>query len=156
MPVGAYGGKREIMEYVSPAGPVYQAGTLSGNPLAMNAGFATLSYLKDHPEIYEKADSAAASMANGMHQLLEEKGIPHTLPIVGSMFTLFFNPDQVYNFDGANACDMELFASFFRAMLRNGVYLPPSQYEAMFISAATGKEEVAKVLEACKASLADI
>ncbi|MEO0896932.1 MAG: glutamate-1-semialdehyde 2,1-aminomutase [Bacteroidota bacterium] len=156
MPVGAYGGKREIMEYVSPAGPVYQAGTLSGNPLAMNAGFATLSYLKDHPEIYELAEKAARQLAHGMHELLQEKGIPHTIPLVESMFTLFFNPKRVRNFEDAKASDMDMFAKFFRAMLRNGVYMPPSQYEAMFISAATGEKEVERVLDACQLSLKEI
>jgi len=156
MPVGAYGGKAEIMEYVSPAGPVYQAGTLSGNPLAMNAGYATLSYLRDHPEVYLKANHAASELSNGMHELLEKKGIPHTLPTIGSMFTLYFNPEPVRNFDGANACDMERFATFFRAMLKRGVYLPPSQYEAMFISAATGEKEIAHVLQACETSLEEL
>ncbi|MCI4671507.1 MAG: glutamate-1-semialdehyde 2,1-aminomutase [Bacteroidia bacterium] len=156
MPVGAYGGKREIMEYVSPAGPVYQAGTLSGNPLAMNAGFATLSYLRDHPEVYEKADQATAKMADGMKQQLTEKGITHQIASIGSMFTLFFNPNPVRDFEGAKSCDMERFGKFFRSMLRKGVYLPPSQYEAMFVSAAMGSEEIEKVLTASSESLNEL
>lgn len=156
MPVGAYGGKREIMEYVSPAGPVYQAGTLSGNPIAMASGVATLTYLRDHPEVYTQAETATASMAEGMERLLNQKGIPHTLPQVGSMFTLYFNGEPVHDLAGAKACDMERFATFFRAMLKHGVYLPPSQYEAMFVSAATGETEVAKVLAATELSLKEI
>ncbi|MEO1414050.1 MAG: glutamate-1-semialdehyde 2,1-aminomutase [Bacteroidota bacterium] len=153
MPVGAYGGKKEIMDFVSPSGPVYQAGTLSGNPIAMAAGVATLTYLRDHPEVYASANQATRSLSEGLHDLLNEKGIAHTLPTIGSMFTLFFNPDPVKKFEDAQACDMERFAKFFRMMLERGVYMPPSQYEAMFVSAATGEKEVDHVLSAAKASL---
>lgn len=156
MPVGAYGGKRDIMDYVSPAGPVYQAGTLSGNPIAMASGVATLTYLRDHPEVYEQAENATTQMADGMGRLLSQKGIPHTLPKIGSMFTLFFNGEPVTNLAGAQACDMERFGAFFRAMLKHGVYMPPSQYEAMFVSAATGETEVAKVLAATELSLKEL
>ena len=153
MPVGAYGGKKEIMEYVSPAGPVYQAGTLSGNPLAMNAGFATLNYLKSHPEIYDKVDRSTEKLASGMTKIFTQKGIPHQIGRVGSMFTLFFNSSPVANFDDAKACDTEAFARFFRNMLDNGVYMPPSQFEAMFISQSVEEKEIGLFLEACEKSL---
>ncbi len=153
MPVGAYGGKKEIMEYVSPAGPVYQAGTLSGNPLAMNAGFATLNYLKSHPEIYDKVARSTEKLASGMAKIFTQKGIPYQIGRVGSMFTLFFNPNPVENFDDAKACDTEAFGRFFRNMLENGVYMPPSQFEAMFISQSVEEKEVTLFLEACEKSL---
>jgi len=153
MPVGAYGGKKEIMEYVSPAGPVYQAGTLSGNPLAMNAGYATLSHLRDHPELYEKIDQATQQMADGMSALFAEKGVAHQVGRVGSMFTLFFHDQPVKSFDDAKACDTEAFAGFFRNMLLQGVYMPPSQFEAMFISQAVEEKEIGLFLDACRVAL---
>ena len=119
----------------------------------MAAGVATLPYLRDHPEVYTQADAATKQLSEGLHALLNEKGIRHTLPTIGSMFTLFFNPNPVRTFEDAQACDMERFAKFFRLMLERGVYMPPSQYEAMFISAATGQKEVDHVLSAAKASL---
>ena len=153
MPVGAYGGKREIMDYVSPQGPVYQAGTLAGNPLAMAAGRATLSILRDHPEIYEQVADTTQQLADGMHDLFNEKGIPHSIGRIGSMFTLFFNENEVHDFEDAKACDTAAFARFFRAMLARGVYMAPSQFEALFISAAIGAEEIDKVLTAAKGAI---
>ncbi len=153
MPVGAYGGKKEIMEFVSPQGPVYQAGTLSGNPLAMRAGYATLSHLKDHPELYHRIDDATERLANGMDQICNEAGVPHTIGRVGSMFTLFFNPERVNNFEDAKQCDTQAFAKFFRNMLQQGVYMPPSQFEAMFISQSIGENEIDQILTATKQAI---
>lgn len=153
MPVGAYGGKKEIMEYVSPAGPVYQAGTLSGNPLAMHSGYATLNHLKTHPEIYEKVDATTERMANGMREIFQRKGIAHTIGRVGSMFTLFFNPKPVRNFEDAKESDTEAFGRFFRNMLDHGIYMPPSQFEAMFVSQSVEDKEIELFLDACEKSL---
>ncbi len=152
LPVGAYGGKREIMNYVSPVGPVYQAGTLSGNPLAMHAGFATLSYLRDHPEIYEHIDQITGTMAEGMSNILTEKGVPHQIGIVGSMFTVFFTEQEVNTLSDVQSCSTEQFARFFHSMLKEGVYLPPSQYEAMFISNSINTKEIDRILSATQKS----
>ncbi|MFK7971542.1 MAG: glutamate-1-semialdehyde 2,1-aminomutase, partial [Bacteroidia bacterium] len=151
MPVGAYGGKQEIMEYVSPQGPVYQAGTLSGNPIAMAAGYAQISYLRDHPEVYSQIDATTATLAQGLGDIFVEKGIAHTIGIQGSMFTLFFNENPVRDYDGAKASDTAAFGRFFRHMLESGVYMPPSQFEAMFISTAIGQAEIDRMLSAARA-----
>ncbi|WNJ20044.1 glutamate-1-semialdehyde 2,1-aminomutase [Pontibacter sp. G13] len=153
MPVGAYGGKREIMEYVSPAGPVYQAGTLSGNPLAMRAGHVMLSTLTNHPEIYTEIDATTEQMANGMAEIFTEKGVAHNIARLGSMFTLFFREEAVRNFEDAKACDTAAFGKFFRNMLSNGIYLPPSQFEAVFVSREVKAEQVDQFLTAVRASL---
>lgn len=153
MPVGAYGGKREIMEYVSPAGPVYQAGTLSGNPLAMRAGLTSLSILRDHPEIYTQIDAQTEVLVEGLKSVFTEKGVAHSAGHVGSMFTFFFGEKPVGDFDSAKACDTEAFGSFFRNMLGAGVYLPPSQFEAIFVSLKIEDAEVNKILEAARKSL---
>ncbi|MEZ4688017.1 MAG: glutamate-1-semialdehyde 2,1-aminomutase [Bacteroidia bacterium] len=153
MPVGAYGGKREIMEFVSPQGPVYQAGTLSGNPIAMAAGIAQLSWLRDHPEIYQQLEQTTKSIADGLHSIFTRKGIPHHIGRIGSMFTLFFNEREVRNYEDAKASDTAAFGRFFKAMLAAGVYLPPSQFEAMFISTAIGDDEVGRILAAAEAAL---
>lgn len=153
MPVGAYGGKQEIMEFVSPKGPVYQAGTLSGNPLAMAAGYAQLSYLRDHPEVYTKIDRSTRQIAEGLSEIFTQKGIKHHIGILGSMFTLFFHDGAIANYEDAKACDTEAFGTFFRNMLERGVYMPPSQFEAMFISTAIGDKEIDHILNAAKASL---
>ncbi|RMG25207.1 MAG: glutamate-1-semialdehyde-2,1-aminomutase [Bacteroidetes bacterium] len=153
MPVGAYGGKREIMEYVSPQGPVYQAGTLSGNPIAMHAGFATLSQLKAEPGIYERLEATTRQLTAGIAAICTENGIPHSIGQLGSMFTLFFRQEQVLNFEHASDCDTNAFATFFKRMLRQGVYLPPSQFEAVFISAAIGPNETDRILQACRHAL---
>ncbi|MEO0472556.1 MAG: glutamate-1-semialdehyde 2,1-aminomutase [Bacteroidota bacterium] len=153
MPVGAYGGKAEIMEYVSPSGPVYQAGTLSGNPLAMRAGLATLSFLKSHPEVYETVDDASRKLVNGMAEIMQEKGLPHCIGHIGSMFTLFFQEGPVLNFEDAQRSDTDAFARFFRSMLQKGVYFPPSQYEAVFISQMIQSKEIDQILTAFRASV---
>ncbi len=156
LPVGAYGGKKEIMDCVSPVGPVYQAGTLSGNPLAMAAGLAMLKYLKQHPEVYSQIDKSTSSLAEGIGKQLNEAGIPHSINKVGSMFTLFFTDQEVINFDTAKTSDTALFGRYFQSMSSRGVYLAPSQYEAMFISASITEDVVSKILEANRAALKEL
>lgn len=153
MPVGAYGGKRKIMEYVSPEGPVYQAGTLSGNPIAMAAGYKTLETLKNDQSIYPRLAARTLALADGISQICTSKGIGHNIGRLGSMFTLFFREDRVHNFEDAKACDTKAFGAFFKKMLSNGVYLPPSQFEAVFISDCIEDSEIEKILSACEKSL---
>jgi len=152
LPVGAYGGRAEIMEMVAPLGPVYQAGTLSGNPLAMAAGLATLRHLKQHPEIYQQLDQRAAALVNGVLSAAKAKGVPLTANRVGSMFTWFFQPGEVHDWETAARSDTQAFAKFYRGMLDHGIYLPPSQYEAVFLSAAHTGDDVAKTVTAAKES----
>jgi len=142
MPVGAYGGKKEIMGFISPQGPVYQAGTLSGNPVAMAAGFALLSQLNDQPEIYKQLETTTNALAGGFSKALKKHKLNYTINHIGSMITLFFNENKVEDFEGAKSCDMDRFAEYFRFMLNEGIYLAPSQYEALFISTAIEKKEV--------------
>ncbi|NJM25599.1 MAG: glutamate-1-semialdehyde 2,1-aminomutase [Bacteroidia bacterium] len=156
LPVGAYGGKKEIMEVVSPSGPVYQAGTLSGNPLAMAAGLAMLTILQKNQSVYDQIDSAAAQLAQGMLAQCEKYGLPGTVNCVGSMFTLFFTHTKVVDFSSAMTTDRDLFAQYFQAMLQRGVYLAPSQFEAMFVSAAIDESLVNFVLDASEKSMAAI
>lgn len=156
LPVGAYGGKKEIMEVVSPAGPVYQAGTLSGNPLAMAAGMAMLNMLQKTPSIYDQIDNATAQLADGMQAQCKKYGLPGFVNRVGSMFTLFFTNTQVVDFNTAMTSDRDLFARYFQAMLQRGVYMAPSQFEAMFVSAAIDESLVAFMLDASEKSMAAI
>lgn len=153
MPVGAYGGKREIMDYVSPDGPVYQGGTLSGNPLAMRAGFATLSILRDQPEIYAEIEANSNTLVAGLRSVFTEKGVAHTATQLGSMFTFFFGEQTVGNFEEAKTCDTAAFGVFFQKMLAAGVYLPPSQFEALFISRCIGEKEIDHILTAARQAL---
>jgi glutamate-1-semialdehyde 2,1-aminomutase len=148
LPVGAYGGKKEIMSCVSPAGPVYQAGTLSGNPLAMAAGMALLTYLKSNPQVYANINETGKSLAAGLLLQAAQHHIPAQVNQVGSMFTLFFTKEKVSDYETAKKSDTALFGKYFNAMLEQGVYLAPSQFEAMFISNAIGKEEIDKILNA--------
>lgn len=150
LPVGAYGGKKEIMDMVAPAGPVYQAGTLSGNPLAMAAGLAMLSYLKEHPEVYTQIEQTGKTIEEGFRQNHKELGLDYTINRVGSMFTLFFTSKPVRNFDDAKSSDTALFGKYFQGMLRQGIYLAPSQYEALFISTAIGSSEIDQIVSAHK------
>jgi glutamate-1-semialdehyde 2,1-aminomutase len=154
LPVGAYGGPSEIMNLVAPLGPVYQAGTLSGNPLAMAAGHAQLRYLRDHKDIYEKLDKLSGQLVAGVAAAAKEAGVSMTHNRVGSMFTWFFTPGPVTGWDSAAKSDTEAFARFFRAMLDNGVYLPPSQFEAAFLSAAHTDEDVKQTITAAKQAFA--
>ncbi len=148
MPVGAYGGKAEIMDYVSPQGPVYQAGTLSGNPIAMAAGVTMLTDLRDNPSIYNYLEETTALIDNGIRKVLDDLGLKFTSNRLGSMYTLFFNDAKVTNFDEAKACDLELFGKYFRGLLNEGVYLPPSQFETLFVSTEIKEIEINKIVEA--------
>src|SRR5499427_4866091 len=141
LPVGAYGGASEIMDLVAPLGPMYQAGTLSGNPLAMAAGYAQLRYLKEHKALYEELDRLSGELVAGVAAAAKSAGVPMTYNRVGSMFTWFFTPGPVTDWNSASKSDTEAFGRFFRNMLEGGVYLPPSQYEAAFQSVAHSPED---------------
>ncbi len=147
LPVGAYGGKAELMDWVAPAGPVYQAGTLSGNPLAVAAGLKTLEVLR-RPGVYRGLDSAAGNLADGLRAQAARAGVPLTLNRAGSMLTAFFTAAPVTDYASARRANTEAFARFFRAMLARGVYLPPSQFEAAFVSAAHGKADIERTITA--------
>ena len=142
LPVGAYGGRREIMEMIAPAGPVYQAGTLSGNPLAMTAGIETLKIIDEDPAFYDKLEQASSTLESGIRDVCQELNIEHRLNRCGSMFTLFFTDQNVVDFSSAKTSDTGRFAAYFNGMLQNGVYLPPSQFEACFVSAAHSADDI--------------
>jgi glutamate-1-semialdehyde 2,1-aminomutase len=155
LPVGGYGGPAEIMDMVAPLGPVYQAGTLSGNPLAMAAGITTLRHLREHKqEIYPRLDKLSGELVAGVAAAAKEAGVPISYNRVGSMFTWFFAPGPVTNWDSAAKSDTEAFGRFFRSMLENGVYLPPSQYEAAFLSAAHTEEDIQQTIAAARQAFA--
>ena len=154
LPVGAYGGRKEIMEMIAPAGPVYQAGTLSGNPLAMAAGIETLRIIDEDPEFYSKLDRTGECLEEGIRGILTSKGRELTLNHVGSMFTLFFTKGPVTDFTSAKTSDTSAFSKFFNPMLEQGIYLPPSQFEACFISAAHTDQDIADTLNAIESALA--
>ena len=151
LPVGAVGGNRTIMEHLAPTGPVYQAGTLSGNPLAMAAGITTLDILRD--ESYEAIDRRAADLGAGFLDLFRTKGIPVRVNRVGSMFTLFFTAEDVVDFETASHSDTALYARFFRGMLAAGINLAPAQFEAGFVSFAHTDNDIARTVEACAKAL---
>ncbi len=146
LPVGAYAGKREIMEKVAPSGPVYQAGTLSGNPLAMTAGIETLSRLT--PESYDYFKKLGDQLEAGIREAATKYNIPHTINRAGSMIGLFLTNEDVVDFKSAQTSDLTLFAEFYRLMLEEGIYLPPSQFEGLFISTAHTEEHIAKTVDA--------
>jgi glutamate-1-semialdehyde 2,1-aminomutase len=155
LPVGAYGGPADIMNLVAPLGPMYQAGTLSGNPLAMAAGLATLRHLRDNKtEIYPELEKRSAQLVEGVTAAAKEAGVPLCHNVVGSMFTWFFQSGPVTDWNTASKSNTEAFGHFFRAMLDNGVYLPPSQYEAAFLSTAHTEDDIRKTIEAAKQSFA--
>jgi glutamate-1-semialdehyde 2,1-aminomutase len=156
LPVGAYGGKGEIMDMIAPAGPVYQAGTLSGNPLATTAGLAMLNLITDDLSVYERLANKGEAIANGIRQQLNTIGKKYTINQLGSMFTLFFTDVPVNNFNDAKTSDLNLFGQYFQGMLRRGIYLPPSQFESWFISDAIGDDEIAKILAASEATLTEM
>ena len=156
LPVGAYGGPSEIMDLIVPLGPVYQAGTLSGNPLAMAAGYATLSYLREHKEIYAKLDTIAAEVVAGVAAAARSAGVTLCHNRVGSMFTWFFAKGPVSDWTSAAKSDTAAFGGFFRAMLENGIYLPPSQFEAAFLGAAHTKQDVDQTIAAAKHAFATV
>ncbi len=147
LPVGAYGGKREIMEQIAPAGPIYQAGTLSGNPLAMAAGMAMLTEL-GQPGVYEQLEARSKRLAEGLKDNAEKLGIPHTLNRVGSMVCLFFTETPVVNYETAKTSDVERFSRYFRNLLDEGVMIPPSQFEGMFVSTAHSEDDIERTIEA--------
>lgn len=152
LPVAAYGGRREIMDLVAPLGPVYQAGTLSGNPLAMRAGIETLKLLRADG-FYEALNTRSERLAKGLLEALGESGIPGIVSAVKSLGTLFFNPHPVGNYEAVKRSDTRRYAAFFSAMLDRGVFLAPSQYEAMFVSAAHSDEDIARTISAARAGL---
>jgi glutamate-1-semialdehyde 2,1-aminomutase len=154
LPVGAYGGASEIMDLVAPLGPVYQAGTLSGNPLAMAAGYATLSYLREHKDVYANLDKLAAEVVAGVAAAAKDAGVTMFHNRVGSMFTWFFAPGPVTDWTSAAKSDTKAFGRFFRSMLENGIYLPPSQFEAAFMSAAHTERDVQQTIAAAKQAFA--
>src|SRR5271170_2661093 len=155
LPVGGYGGPKEIMDLVAPLGPMYQAGTLSGNPLAMAAGCAMLKQLRDHKqEIYPQLEKLSSDLVAGVVAAAKDASVPLTANRVGSMFTWFFRPGPVKDWDSASKSDTEAFAKFFHAMLDRGIYLPPSQYEAAFLSAMHTEEDVKQTIAAAKSSFA--
>lgn len=156
MPVGAFGGKAEIMDYIAPTGPVYQAGTLSGNPVAMTAGLAVLNEISQ-PGFFEALTEKTTTLVQGLQERADKAGIPFTTSQVGAMFGLFFtDQDKVTSFAQATACDLERFQTFFHLMLEEGVYLAPSAYEAGFVSAAHDDEAIQKTLDAAERAFAKL
>jgi glutamate-1-semialdehyde 2,1-aminomutase len=149
LPVGAYGASKDLMNNIAPAGMIYQAGTLSGNPLAMTAGLATLKRLRDN-SIYDQLETRGAQLENGLRQAAAENGFAVTINRVGSMITLFFSDEPVYNWETANKSDREMFGKFFHRMLDEGVYLPPSQFEAAFFGITHTEEIVIQTIEAAR------
>ncbi|MGO9470363.1 MAG: glutamate-1-semialdehyde 2,1-aminomutase [Isosphaeraceae bacterium] len=155
LPAAAYGASARIMDHVSPAGPIYQAGTLSGNPLAMAAGLSVLKMLRDR-SIYDRLESLSSRLADGLHRAATDARVPHSVQRVGSMLTLFFHDGPVKNYDDARKSDTGLFARFFWEMLARGVYLPCSQFEAAFVSAAHTEDDIDRTVEAARESLRSI
>jgi len=148
-PIGAFGGRWDIMSLLAPLGPVYQAGTLSGNPVATAAGVETLKILKEDPSIYLQLDRFTLELCQELTTIFNRAGIPTQINRVGSMFTIFFSPEKVNNFASAMRSDTERYARFFHEMVKEGIYLPPSQFEAWFTSTAHGEEELQITSEAC-------
>ena len=149
LPVGAYGGRKEIMKKVAPEGPVYQAGTLSGNPLAMAAGIATLKCLQQ-PEFYETLETRSAMLEAGLREAIDKAGLPAVINRVGSMLGLFFTEKRVSNFAEAQTSDLTMFAKYFKGMLERGIYLAPSQYEALFVSSAHSEGDIQQTILAAR------
>jgi len=156
LPVGAYGGRKNIMAMVAPEGPVYQAGTLSGNPLAMAAGLEMLKMIREKKSLYRGLERIGGILSEGISESLDRKGIPHCINRVGSMFTLFFTSEKVVDYHSAGKADTALFGKYFREMLSRGVYLPPSQFEAAFISAAHGDAVIERTLRAHRSAIKNI
>lgn len=150
LPVGAFAGKKEIMQHLAPLGNVYQAGTLSGNPIAMIAGFTMLNELKSKPSIYAELEEKGAYLEKGMHEILEDKKIPHRINRMGSMMSLHFCHHDVVDFETASKADIPAFNKFFNHMLNQGIYLPPSAYESWFLSNALSMDDLNQTLAALK------
>jgi glutamate-1-semialdehyde 2,1-aminomutase len=155
LPVGAYGGRREIMEMVSPSGPVYQAGTLSGNPLAMTAGLETIRILKKERP-YKVLEEKTEKLSEEISKILRKKGIHHTINQIGSMLTIFFTGQKVKDLSSAKTSDTQIFSRFFHSLLKKGIYLPPSQFEAIFLSTAHTNEDLEKIVMAVEATAREI
>lgn len=153
MPVGAFAGRREIMEHIAPAGKVYQAGTLSGNPIAMIAGYTLLKTLNDHPNIYTQLEEKTNALVSGLRQALGAAGVVHQVNHIGSMMSVHFAEYPIVDFTSASGANNELFRRFFHAMLERGVYLPPSAFESWFISHALGQEDIDFTIDAAKAAM---
>ena len=151
MPVGAYGGRRDLMQQIAPSGPIYQAGTLSGNPVAMAAGLAMLE-LVQAPGFYDALERQTHALCDGLEAAARDAGVAITTNRVGGMFGLFFSDEPVDTYAQAIACDTAAFNRFFHAMLERGVYLAPSAFEAGFMSAAHGEAEIARTIEAARES----
>jgi glutamate-1-semialdehyde 2,1-aminomutase len=151
LPVGAFGGKKEIMQHIAPLGKVYQAGTLSGNPIAMIAGYTLLKELKENASIYAKLEKTTAQLADGVGDELKRKGMEYSVNRLGSMISFHFGAHPVTDFESAKRCDITLFNRFFHHMLKNGVYLPPSAFESWFISSAITEKEIDHTVNAVKA-----
>lgn len=156
LPVGAYGGRRDIMQLVAPLGPVYQAGTLSGNPLAMAAGIATLDALRDSPDVYEQLDAHAAQLERGLVDAAARVRVPARVNRVGSMLTAFFTDQPVTDYGSARRADTQRYAQYFHGMLERGIYLAPSQFEAAFVSAAHTGDDITRTSQAAGEVLAEL
>ena len=156
MPVGAFGGRREIMEMVAPLGGVYQAGTLSGNPIAMIAGKTLLEELKSNPNIYHELDQKTAYLKEGLEQALNDWGKPFVINQLGSMISIHFSAKPIINFEDAAKANNELFKKYFHAMLAKGIYLPPSPFESWFLNNALTYQDLDETIQATKASLAEL
>lgn len=156
MPVGAFGGKRKIMEHIAPLGNVYQAGTLSGNPIAMIAGYTLLSELKNNPGLYTELNDKTAYLEEGLKKVLQASGTPFTINRLGSMISIHFSAKPVTDFATAAAANNELFKKYFHAMLKRGIYLPPSAFESWFLNNALNWEDLDKTIKATEESLAEI
>ena len=150
MPVGAYGGRKEIMEMISPVGNVYQAGTLSGNPIAMAAGLTQLKYLYDHQEIYTELEKKGEKLYKGIEKIVKDRGLPYHLNHIASLGSLFFTGEEVVDYSSAKTADTAAFSEYFKGMLAQGIHMAPSQFEAMFLSAAHTDEVIDVTLDAVK------
>lgn len=148
LPVGAFGGKKEIMDFVAPVGNVYQAGTLSGNPIAMTAGYTLLKELNENPGIYQSLEKIGIALSDGIRQVLDQKGIAYRINRLGSMMSLHFSEYPVIDFDSAKACNNELFIQLFHHLLKEGVYLPPSPFESWFLCNALSEQDIEKTISA--------
>lgn len=150
MPLAAYGGRAELMDFIAPTGPVYQAGTLSGNPIATAAGLAQLTVLKEHPELYGALEQKARVLEEAYKDLANATGLPLQVNRAGSLLSVFFTDRPVENYEDAQTCDTDRFARYFRHMLKEGIYLAPSQFEAIFVSAVHSDEELQKTADAIR------
>ncbi|MDF2945524.1 MAG: hemL [Bacillales bacterium] len=154
LPVGAYGGRKDIMSQIAPSGPIYQAGTLSGNPLAMSAGLATISQLTE--ESYEQFNKLGNMLTEGLSAAANKYGIKHQTYSIGSMVGFFFTDEEIVNYESAKTCDLDQFAKYFQIMANEGVYLPPSQFEAMFLSTSHTEEDIQKTIAAAEIAFSQL